>query len=121
VKTRRYLFQRTQRLLKQTDFKYVFDKPEKSKDEYFTVLARHNFLMYARLGVIVSKKWVKHAAARNRIKRLVRESFRLHQHTLLNKDFVVLASNKIMQGDHRLIQQSLTAHWQRLSHRCENS
>ena len=121
MKAQRYLFQHSQRLLKQADFKYVFGKPEHSKDAYFTVLARVNTLKHARLGVIVAKKYVKQAVTRNYIKRLVRTSFRLHQHTLLNKDFVVLAKDKVMQGNNLLISQSLTAHWQRLSHPCENS
>lgn len=121
MKTQPYLFQRTQRLLKQADFKYVFDKPEKSKDEYFTVLARVNALTHARLGVIVSKKRLKYAVARNRIKRLVRDSFRRHQHILLNKDFVVLAKDKVMQVNNHSILQSLATHWQNLSRPCENS
>ena len=121
MKTRRYLFQRAQRLLKQVDFKYVFDKPEKSRDKYFTVLARPNALVYARLGVIVSKKRVKYAVARSRIKRLVRDSFRLHQYTLLNKDFVVLVKDKVTQANNHFILQSLATHWQYLSRPCENS
>lgn len=43
------------------------------------VLAAPNGLQYARLGMIVPKKIVATAVARNRVKRLLRESFRLHQ------------------------------------------
>jgi ribonuclease P protein component len=121
VKTERYLFQRFQRLLKQADFKYVFDKPEKSKDVYFTVLARPNSLAYARLGIILSKKRIKHSVMRNRIKRLIRYSFRVNQHSLLNKDFVVLANDKSVEEKNSSILNSLAMHWQQLSHRCENS
>lgn len=121
MKIQRYLFQRCQRLLKQADFKYVFDKPEKSKDAYFTVLARPNSLAYARLGIIVSKKRIKLTVERNRIKRLIRYSFRLNQHSLLNKDFVVLANDKIVEEKNSFILHSLATHWQYLSHRCENS
>jgi len=121
VKTKRYAFQPFQRLLKQADFKYVFDNPEKSRDACFTVLARPNAVDYARLGIIVSKKRIKRAVVRNRIKRLVRYSFRMNQHCLLNKDFVVLAKEKVVESPNAFILQSLATHWQHLSHRCENS
>jgi ribonuclease P protein component len=43
------------------------------------------------LGVVVSKRIVRHAVERNHIKRLVREAFRRHQESLCAFDMVILA------------------------------
>lgn len=53
-------------------------------------LYRINELPYSRLGIVVSKKNVSLAVERNRLKRIVKESFRLRQHQLENIDCVVL-------------------------------
>ena len=45
-----------------------------------------NNLEHPRLGLTVAKKHLKRAHDRNRIKRLVRESFRLSQHNLPSCD-----------------------------------
>lgn len=44
----------------------------------------------ARLGIVVAKKNIKLAVDRNRLKRLVRESFRKQQLGLLGLDIVVI-------------------------------
>ena len=54
------------KLLKAADYNHVFDKPARSADRYFTVLARPNQLLTARLGMAFSKKRVKLSVARNR-------------------------------------------------------
>lgn len=54
------------------------------------MLARSNGLEQPRLGVIVAKRYVKKAVVRNRVRRLIRESFRQHQALLLGIDVVVL-------------------------------
>lgn len=52
------------------------------------VLAAPNGLEFARLGLIIPKKAVATAVARNRVKRLLRESFRLHQAEIAGMDVV---------------------------------
>lgn len=48
-----------------------------------------NQLEYPRIGLSISKKYVKYAHERNRIKRYARETFRMNQHNLLHLDFVL--------------------------------
>jgi len=43
----------------------------------------------ARLGILVSRKHAAHAVERNRIKRCIREAFRLEQGTLGSLDLLV--------------------------------
>lgn len=45
---------------------------------------------YPRLGMIVAKRHCRLAVSRNRIKRKIREHFRLNQHALRAVDLVVL-------------------------------
>ncbi len=48
-----------------------------------------NGLGHARLGLVVGKKAAKRANARNYMKRVIRDWFRLNKHTLPPHDFVV--------------------------------
>ena len=57
----------------------VFKQALRSRDPLFTVLCRCNNSDLARLGLAISKKHCRRAVGRNRIKRIVRESFRQHQ------------------------------------------
>jgi ribonuclease P protein component len=50
---------------------------------------RRNEKSHARLGVIVGRRWAPRAVDRNRVKRLVRESFRQHAGRLGSIDVIV--------------------------------
>lgn len=63
----------------------------------------------ARLGIIVSKKNVSLAVKRNRIRRLIRESFRLN--ALPSLDIIVLVKNSAVVMNNRAIRLSLEQLW----------
>lgn len=87
--TRSYTFPRTHRLKSKLDFSRVFDARVREHRGPLTLYALPNELGHPRLGISMSRK-VGTAARRNRIKRLLRESFRFHQHDLPRcYDFVV--------------------------------
>lgn len=66
----------------------------------------------ARLGVIVAKKIAKRAVDRNRIKRWVRECFRLSQDSLSGLDIVVLAKNGLVEvRDFNEVSRQLKQQW----------
>ncbi len=46
---------------------------------------------HPRLGLVIGKESVKLSVERNRLKRLIRDSFRLHQELLAGLDIVVVA------------------------------
>lgn len=113
------------KLLKAAEYNRVFDKPVRSSDRYFTVLARPNDLLHARLGTAFSKKRVKLAVGRNRLKRIARESFRLLQLKLdeyneASADFIVLAGAQCAKATNQQLFQSLEQHWQQLNKKCIN-
>lgn len=93
----------------------------KSSDSRLTVLARANGIGNARLGLAISKRNVRLACDRNRIKRLVRESFRLHQCELAGLDFVVMARTAAIHTDHETLFRSLHRHWAYLVKQCKPS
>jgi len=78
---RRFRFPRSRRLHLQRDFARIFARKCRLGDRWMTVYLDANGLGYTRLGLIVGKK-VGKAVVRNRIKRLIREAFRLSQHEL---------------------------------------
>lgn len=110
------------KLLKAADYNHVFDKSVRSSDRYFTVLARPNNMLTARLGMAFSKKRVKLAVKRNRLKRISRESFRLSLfgQIKINADFVVLAGAQCAMATNQQLFHSLENHWLQLNKKCEN-
>ena len=91
----RHAFTRELRLLTPAHFKNVFDNPVRAASPHLTLLAKPNELGHPRLGLAVPKKALKRAVWRNRVKRVVRESFRLRQHQLPAIDIVVVAKKGI--------------------------
>jgi ribonuclease P protein component len=91
----------------------VFAKASRSRDNLFAVLSRANGRDYARLGLAISKKHCSRATGRNRLKRLVRESFRHHARELEGIDVVVLGQPGVSRADNKAIFESLARHWQK--------
>jgi ribonuclease P protein component len=105
-------FGRSLRLTHQREFDRVFRKPELSTDRIFKVLFKPNGLDYPRLGLAIARKRIRRASARNRVKRMVRESFRLHQADLVGYDVVVLAQAALStEVDGPALRASLAWHW----------
>ena len=108
-------FSKSNRLTKAAEYQRVFDSSQRFTDKYFLILASQNELDIARLGLAISKKRLRSAVLRNRIKRLVRESFRENKTTLAGKDIVVLAGKGIATGDKKTLVKSLKRHWVKVS------
>ncbi|HEY5604304.1 MAG TPA: ribonuclease P protein component [Gammaproteobacteria bacterium] len=115
-------FTRQHRLLQSREFQHVFNNTQcKSADQLLTLLAAFNDGDQARLGLALSKKRIRTAVARNHLKRLVRESFRHHQHTLPNIDIVVVGQTRAAQVSNQEILASLDVHWKNLTAKCKKS
>lgn len=114
-------FDRHLRLLLSADFKHVFANPCKIGGRYLTLLAKPNEHDHPRLGLAISRRNVKTAVGRNRIKRQTRESFRLHQDIIGNFDVVVMAKPGADKVDRRQLRAQLDKHWQELAEKCKKS
>lgn len=80
------------RLTRKAQFDHVFDGRCSVAAFPLRLYGRPNDLAHPRLGLIVTRR-VGSAVVRNRVKRLLRESFRLLQHDLpQGYDLVVLVS-----------------------------
>ena len=108
-------FRKNNRLLVKKDFDFVFDNPKKTRDPNFTVLYRKNTKNYPRLGLIISKKNCKHANKRNRLKRIIRESFRRNISKLKGHDIVVLNKHTTYNNETHVLTESLMRHWNKIS------
>ena len=105
---------RRARLSNKADYRNVFAQAEASRDAFFTVLARPNQLAFPRLGLAISRKAAKSAVARNRIKRIVRNSFRQRQQDLRGIDIVVIGRIGLETCSNARLFDSLDKHWARL-------
>jgi ribonuclease P protein component len=111
-------FPRQSRLLMAREFHRVFERAQRSSDPLFTVLARTNEGGAARLGLAVSRKAINRAIDRNRVKRLVRQSFRHQKTRLQGLDLVVMARSQVVGTENAKLEASLERHWTRLLARC---
>lgn len=112
-------FSRQARLLHSREFQHVFNNTEcKSADALLTVLAASNNCGHPRLGLAISKKKIKTAVARNRLKRIIRESFRQHKNELANVDIVVLGQSMAANVPNSRTFESLATHWENITKRC---
>jgi ribonuclease P protein component len=105
-------FTQSSRLADAASFSRVFKKAERSRDKMFTVLCRANEDREARLGLAIAKKHCRLATGRNRLKRVVRESFRQHKGELAGLDIVVLNRPAAAQANNDLLFECLEKHWQ---------
>ncbi|MGP1924501.1 MAG: ribonuclease P protein component [Arsenophonus sp. NEOnobi-MAG3] len=106
-------FPRKLRLLTSKHFDYVFQQSQRASFPEISILGRLNELGYPRIGLSIAKKNIKLAHERNRIKRLTREYFRLHQHELPSMDFIILVRKGIADLDNQEITKILGKLWRR--------
>jgi ribonuclease P protein component len=101
-------FSKRQRLLKNSQFRAVLLERKRRSNRLLRVYVARNDLDYARLGVSVGRS-CGNAIARNRLKRLMRESFRLCQAEITpGLDYVVMMSFQWSNKTKKLNQAQLT-------------
>jgi ribonuclease P protein component len=108
-------FSRSDRLTSKHDFQRVFAKPHKISRQYFVVLSSPNQLGAARLGIIINKHQVKRAVDRNRLRRIVRESFRLHKNALKKLDIVMMMRSECTPLSKKALREIIDNLWSELS------
>lgn len=110
-----FCFPRQVRLLTAGDYQVVFNNTSSKvfAGEFLLLATKRNDDL-ARLGLIVAKKNEKHAVGRNRIKRLVRNSFRHNKSKLAGYDIVFLARQGIKELDNSTLSNRVEKAWDQL-------
>ncbi|HEV2228023.1 MAG TPA: ribonuclease P protein component [Steroidobacteraceae bacterium] len=103
------------RLRRKREFDAAYARGRRFGDGFFTVIATANEFGAPRLGLAVAVRAAGGAVARNRLRRIIRESFRLHQRTLPALDLVVSVRPKAREVPARALHESLAVLWRKLA------
>ena len=117
----RALAHKQTRLRSNTDFQRIYKKAKRFSGPFLLLLTQPNQLNHPRLGISIAKKKVKTAVARNRIKRVVRESFRQHLLKLPGIDIIVIANFGCDQISNEKLFVALENRWPELIAYYKNS
>ncbi len=109
------------RLRRKSEFEAVYARGRRVADAYFGVVARANEAGYARLGLAVATKAAGNSVERNRVRRVIREVFRLRQHELPALDLVVSARGTVAQAGNAVLRASLDTLWDKVTEQCAAS
>jgi len=103
-----FMLQREHRLTDKRDFQKVFHHGQSFANRYLVLyFVRNSEREHFRVGFSVSKK-VGKAVTRNRVKRLLREAFRLEKGMVKEPmDFVVIARPSAAELDFEKIRQNV--------------
>lgn len=107
-------FPPTARLRNPRAFRRAFRHGKRYVDGCFVVIVVDNGSRDPRLGLAISKRRAPRAVDRNRIKRIVRERFRVAAPDLPGVDIVILARSKTAADSRRALHASLERHWRRV-------
>ncbi len=95
------------RLKKNEDFRRVYRKKRSMANRLLIIYILENKYEYNRVGFTVSKK-VGKSVIRNRVKRLLRESYRLNEEKILQGyDIIFIARNTASKASYREIENAM--------------
>ncbi|WP_317889675.1 ribonuclease P protein component [Spongiibacter pelagi] len=113
-------FDKSLRLLNAQDYQSVFDNSTvKVSCAEFLFLAQQNQLDHPRLGLVIAKKNVRLAVQRNRLKRIIRETFRQEQSRLPAIDVIVLARRGADSLENPELHRQFQQLWRQLDKRAK--
>lgn len=102
------------RLRSAADFRSLQGAPGRIESRLFRVRYATGSATSARLGLAVSRKVSKRAVVRNRIKRVVRDSFRHHRDKLPVIDLLVIAKAAAADAERAQLRRELESLWPRI-------
>ena len=114
-------YPRAARLLRPADFSALRSSSKRVSLKHFQCEYRPNAGATARLGMAVSRRVSKLAVVRNRIRRQIRESFRLHRPRMPTCDVLVIARASTAQLDNAALRAELEQLWRKLAAQSANA
>ncbi|HEX3896148.1 MAG TPA: ribonuclease P protein component [Rudaea sp.] len=106
---------RSARLLTRRDFASLREQSQRLSTRNFVAEYRPSSRDCVRLGVAISRRVSKLAVVRNRIRRTIRESFRLHRADLPHLDILLIARSLSAQQTNPHLRADLEGIWRKLS------
>lgn len=110
-----YCFPASFKLKNNAQIRDVFNHAKKYQDRNWSFFVKPNRLNHPRLAIIITNKQVSKAAIRNRLKRIIRENFRLNQDKIKDNDIIAFGYKGIEKLTNKELMQCLTKNWQRLN------
>src|SRR5271165_814779 len=114
---RKLRFEPSRRLHQPAEFREVRTRGRRLSDTLFSLSVLANHETHPRLGLAIATRTFGSAVARNRIKRIARESFRLNQHMLPAVDVMVSARDAARAATANDLRASLGEHWKSIARR----
>jgi len=111
---------RDSRLSRPSEFAALRGNSERIATRSFIAEHRPNGASGARLGMAVSRRVDKRAVVRNRIRRVIRESFRLHRAGLPAADILVIARVQSADLANAQLRTDIETIWRRLTASVKN-
>jgi|SRR5882757_3722868 len=99
------------RIRRKSDFDATYAKGRRFGNGFFGVTAAPNETGVPRIGLAVAIRIAGGGVQRNRIRRIIRESFRLHQHGLPAVDLIVSVRDRARSATGAELRESLSALW----------
>lgn len=117
----RLTFPAERRLRRKAEFEAAYARGRRLGNAHFGVLVRPNGTEGPRLGMAVATRVAGNSVERNRIRRTVRESFRLAQHTFAPVDLVVSARSRAKGAPSAELRAALQELWDKVRQQCAPS
>lgn len=95
------------RIRTQAQYRHVFAVQQRLFGRFFVLFYRKNQLHHPRIGIIIRKRNIRHAVDRNKIKRKVREIFRVQQKDLPAMDIVIVVKSEAERASKQELQVCL--------------
>jgi len=103
----RKVLRKKEKIRKRAEYLSIYQQGTRTHSRHFTIISQENQKGYGRIGITVSKK-VGDAVRRNRIKRLLKEFFRLNKTRFItSQDIVIIGKKGIPRLGYRDIYEEL--------------
>jgi ribonuclease P protein component len=108
---------RSCRLRSPSEFDAAFGAGERHTSRHFSAHVLENGLATPRIGLAVAKRRIRLASRRNRIKRIIRESFRSNRASLPPVDIVIVVRSSADRASNRQLRSTIDGLWEAIARR----